>query len=63
MQVAEAMLGKSFDKKVLQLNMGEGKSKVILPLLCAAAADGKELLRVIVLHPLLQAIAPTHPFC
>ena len=32
LEVAAAMMEKSFDRQVLQLNMGEGKSKVILRL-------------------------------
>ncbi|KDQ19885.1 hypothetical protein BOTBODRAFT_183913, partial [Botryobasidium botryosum FD-172 SS1] len=37
---------------VLQLNMGEGKSSVIVPLVATTLADGKKLVRVIVLKPL-----------
>src|ERR1700735_1816195 len=37
---------------VLQLNMGEGKSSVIVPMVAAALADGEKLMRVIVLKPL-----------
>lgn len=37
---------------VLQLNMGEGKSHVIVPLVAAALADSKTLARVVVLKPL-----------
>ncbi|KAF9260099.1 hypothetical protein L218DRAFT_1003041 [Marasmius fiardii PR-910] len=37
---------------LLQLNMGEGKSSVIVPLVAAAIADGKKLLRVVVLKSL-----------
>lgn len=36
---------------VMQLNMGEGKSSVIVPIVAAALADGKQLLRVIVAKP------------
>ena len=37
---------------VLQLNMGEGKSSVIVPMASAALADGQKLVRVVVLKPL-----------
>ena len=33
---------------VMQVNMGEGKSSVIIPIVAAALADGKQLVRVIV---------------
>jgi hypothetical protein len=33
---------------VMQLNMGEGKSSVIVPMVAAALADGSRLVRVIV---------------
>ena len=33
---------------VIQVNMGEGKSSVIIPITAAALADGKQLVRVIV---------------
>lgn len=33
---------------VIQVNMGEGKSSVIIPIAAAALADGKQLVRVIV---------------
>ncbi|KAG1873320.1 hypothetical protein C8R48DRAFT_593879 [Suillus tomentosus] len=36
----------------LQLHMGEGKSSVIVPICCAALADGKNVVRVVVLKPL-----------
>lgn len=36
---------------VMQLNMGEGKSSVIVPIVAAALADGKKLIRVIVAKP------------
>ena len=32
----------------MQVNMGEGKSSVIIPIVAAALADGKQLVRVIV---------------
>ncbi|KAH7924414.1 hypothetical protein BV22DRAFT_1013320 [Leucogyrophana mollusca] len=37
----------------LQLNMGEGKSSVIVPIASSALADGKKLVRVVVLKPLV----------
>ena len=37
---------------ILQLNMGEGKSSVIVPIVAAALADGGKLVRVVVLKPL-----------
>ena len=36
----------------LQLNMGEGKSSVIVPLVASALADGSNLVRVVTLKPL-----------
>lgn len=39
---------------VMQLNMGEGKSSVIVPLLAATLADCSRLVRVVVLKPLLR---------
>ncbi|PKS12562.1 hypothetical protein jhhlp_000770 [Lomentospora prolificans] len=39
---------------VMQLNMGEGKSSVIVPIVAAALADGKRLVRVIVAKPQSQ---------
>ena len=44
---------KSGGNSVLQLNMGEGKSSVILPMCVAAMADQQQLVRVLVLKPLL----------
>lgn len=46
--IAPAMNGNN----VLQLNMGEGKSSVIVPIVSAALADGKKLVRVVVLKAL-----------
>jgi len=42
----------SNDSTILQLNMGEGKSHVIVPLVAAALADSRKLVRVVVLKPL-----------
>ncbi|KAJ5088725.1 hypothetical protein N7456_012341 [Penicillium angulare] len=39
---------------VLQLNMGEGKTSVIMPMVASVLADGLNLCRVIVLKPLLR---------
>ena len=39
---------------LLQLNMGEGKSSVIVPAVSSALADGKQLVRVVVLKPLAK---------
>lgn len=38
----------SGNNTVMQVNMGEGKSSVIIPIVAAALADGKQLVRVIV---------------
>jgi hypothetical protein len=39
------------DNAVMQLNMGEGKSSVIVPIVSAALADGDRLVRVVVAKP------------
>ena len=39
---------------LLQLNMGEGKSSVIVPIISSSLADGNQLLRVVVLKPLAK---------
>lgn len=39
------------DNAVMQLNMGEGKSSVIVPVVAAALADGSKLVRVVVAKP------------
>ncbi|KAI1087952.1 hypothetical protein F5B19DRAFT_33837 [Rostrohypoxylon terebratum] len=41
----------SGNNSVMQLNMGEGKSSVIVPAVAAALADGKKMVRVIVGKP------------
>ncbi|QRV92773.1 kinase-like protein [Ceratobasidium sp. AG-Ba] len=52
-QVAREMISpSSTTNTVLQLNMGEGKSSVIVPIVAAALADSTRLVRVIVLKPL-----------
>ena len=42
------MSPRSGENTVMQINMGEGKSSVIIPITAAALADGKQLVRVIV---------------
>ena len=44
----------SVANSLLQLNMGEGKSSVIVPIISSALADGNQLLRVVVLKPLAK---------
>ena len=44
----EIMSPQSGENTVMQVNMGEGKSSVIIPIAAAALADGKQLVRVIV---------------
>ena len=52
-QTAQEMMSPSSGaNSILQLNMGEGKSSVIVPIVAAALADGKKLVRVVVLKPL-----------
>ncbi|KDR74247.1 hypothetical protein GALMADRAFT_141321 [Galerina marginata CBS 339.88] len=48
----EMITPSSGENTVLQLNMGEGKSHVIVPLVAAALADSHKLVRVVVLKPL-----------
>src|SRR5690606_708337 len=51
--IAKEMLNPTSGKNsVMQLNMGEGKSSVIVPIAAADLADGSKLVRVIVLKPL-----------
>jgi hypothetical protein len=50
----EMMSPRSGSNSVMQLNMGEGKSSVIVPMLAAALADGTYLVRIVVLKPLLR---------
>ncbi|KAG1763752.1 hypothetical protein EDD22DRAFT_1050038 [Suillus occidentalis] len=53
MKVAQEMMSPSSGRNTsLQLNMGEGKSSVIVPLTAAALSDGHRLVRVIVLKSL-----------
>ncbi|KAF8466769.1 hypothetical protein BDZ91DRAFT_725012, partial [Kalaharituber pfeilii] len=52
-QIASKMLSPpNGTNAVMQLNMGEGKSSVIVPIVAAALADKKKLVRVVVLKPL-----------
>ncbi len=52
-QIAREMISPSSGaNSILQLNMGEGKSSIIVPIVAAALADGKKLVRVVVLKPL-----------
>ncbi|KAF8729325.1 hypothetical protein RHS02_07821, partial [Rhizoctonia solani] len=52
-KIAQEMISPSSDSNtVLQLNMGEGKSSVIVPLIAASLANSSQLVRVVVLKPL-----------
>ena len=55
-RVAKEMMASPGEKDnfVMQLNMGEGKSSVIIPMLACALADGQKLARCIVLKPLVK---------
>ncbi|KAJ4159586.1 uncharacterized protein LMH87_007527 [Akanthomyces muscarius] len=44
---------------VMQLNMGEGKSSVIVPMIAACLADGYKLVRVIVAKPQAKELSRT----
>lgn len=59
LQVARAMIASpsSTSNFVLQMNMGQGKSSVIIPMVAAALADGKNLVRVVVPRSLLLQAA------
>lgn len=51
--VAKHMISPENDEcSVMQLNMGEGKSSVIIPMVAAALANGHRLVRIVVLRPL-----------
>ncbi|KAJ6561052.1 hypothetical protein DFH09DRAFT_921131 [Mycena vulgaris] len=51
--IAKEMISPESKKNaLLQLNMGEGKSSVIVPIISASLADGEQLVRVVVLKPL-----------
>ncbi len=57
-KVAKAMIiPESGSSSVLQMNMGQGKSSVIIPMIAAMLADKKQLFRVIVPKPLLLQMA------
>lgn len=49
---AEMISPSSGTSTVLQLNMGEGKSSVVVPIVAATLANGRRLVRVVVLKPL-----------
>ena len=54
-RTAEAIMSPATkSNSVLQLNMGEGKSSVIVPMVAWALADQQQLVRVMVLRPLSQ---------
>ena len=58
LEVAQAMISPdSADNFVLQMNMGQGKSSVVIPMLVAQLANGKNLVRVVVPRPLLLQTA------
>jgi hypothetical protein len=50
-EVAAEMRSSSGENRTLQLNMGEGKSSVIVPSLTLALADGSVLVRVVAAKP------------
>jgi hypothetical protein len=57
-QTAAEMQSPSCDSNaVMQLNMGEGKSTVIIPMVAAALANGKQLVRVVVAKPQSKQMA------
>ncbi|KAL1666071.1 hypothetical protein GGF50DRAFT_99825 [Schizophyllum commune] len=49
-EIARCMM--SVQNRVMQLNMGEGKSSIIIPITAAACANGEDLACVVVLKPL-----------
>ncbi|KAI9376640.1 hypothetical protein BJX61DRAFT_530656 [Aspergillus egyptiacus] len=54
-EVAQKMMcPDSQQNSVLQLNMGEGKTTVITPMVALRLSDGHQLLRIIVIKPLLR---------
>ena len=59
LQVAQAMIAspKTASNFVLQMNMGQGKSSVIIPMVAAALANDKNLVRVVVPRSLLLQAA------
>lgn len=50
-QIAGAMRANTEGNTVMQLNMGEGKSSVIVPIVATALANGERLVRVLVAKP------------
>lgn len=50
----EMMYPQKGGNSVMQLNMGEGKTSVIVPIIASAMADGSRLVRVVVLRPLAK---------
>lgn len=51
-QIAEQMISPQGDENaVMQLNMGEGKSSVIVPIAATALSNGSQIVRVIVAKP------------
>ncbi|KAH7233986.1 uncharacterized protein BKA55DRAFT_695504 [Fusarium redolens] len=51
-QIAQKMINPpKGENAVMQLNMGEGKSTVIVPMVATALADGSKIIRVIVAKP------------
>ena len=56
-QIASKMRAPDGDNSVMQLNMGEGKSSCIVPMVVVALADSRTLVRVIVAKPQSQQMA------
>ena len=54
---AEMRSPSSGSNAVMQLNMGEGKSTVIIPMVAAALADGSQLARIVVAKPQSRQMA------
>ena len=51
-QIAERMISpENNDNAVMQLNMGEGKSSVIVPIVATALSNGSRIVRVVVAKP------------
>ncbi|KAK2608816.1 hypothetical protein QQS21_002673 [Conoideocrella luteorostrata] len=57
-EIAQAMMHPPQNgNTVMQLNMGEGKSSVIVPIIAASLADGENLVRIIVAKPQSRQMA------
>lgn len=56
-QIADKMRKPDGENSVMQLNMGEGKSSCIVPMVASALADGTKLVRIIVAKPQSQQMA------